>query len=289
VAAISNELTRWADPQQVGVWTEHNKFMLERVWWLEVMRAQKDLGVSIPQQAIDDYAEASCKLVNLESIRQRETVTRHDVKARLEEFNSCAGGWQHAHKGMTGRDLDDNVELIQAKRGLELLGRQARRAGATVAADRLTAARDRLPLRGIWGPVGTGADMVDLLGSRAALDQLNRRMASEFEFRGDQVLDSVGQVYPRSIDHGIGLDVMAALLRTRIEPGWLVLVRGYLRMLGELAGGQWLEGDVSCSVVRRVAVANLFLAASAALNSLNDTYSARVVGCGSLGHTGGNS
>lgn len=263
-----NELSHWAEPNQVKVWTERNKFMLERAWWLEVMRAQKDLGVSIPQQAIDDYAEASLQSVNLDSVRQREKVTRHDVKARLEEFNAVAGGWQHAHKGMTGRDLDDNVELIQVRRGLELLGRQASRAGVgPEAVGILLRARDRVPLRGIWGPVGTGADQIDLLGSTAALDQLNRRMALEFGFRGDQVLESVSQVYPRSIDHGVGLDIASALTRVGTHTPWLVLVRGYVQMLAELAGGQWLEGDVSCSVVRRVAVANLFLAASAALDA----------------------
>lgn len=265
---IPNVLVEHAWPAQVTVWTEQNKYQLERVWWTEVMWAQAGLGVAIPSQALEDYDKASLEPVDLESIRQREMVTRHDVKARLEEFNAVAGGWQHAHKGMTGRDLDDNVELIQAKRGLDLLATQVnnqRRFDLSVART-LRAASDRVPLRGIWGPVGTGADMVDLLGSKGALDELNQHMAREFDFRPSQVLDSVGQVYPRSIDYGIALDIMGALLAAGVDPGWLILVRGFLRMLGELAGSQWLEGDVSCSVTRRVALVNLFLAASAALN-----------------------
>ena len=40
-----------------------------------------------------------------------------------------------------------------------------------------------------------------------------------------------------------------------------VVVRGYLSMVGELAGDQWNEGDVSCSVVRRVALPDAFFAA----------------------------
>src|SRR5205823_7088374 len=43
--------------------------------------------------------------------------------------------------------------------------------------------------------------------------------------------------------------------------GLAVVLRGYLSMVGELAGDQWNEGDVSCSVVRRVALPDAFFAA----------------------------
>ena len=42
--------------------------------------------------------------------------------------------------------------------------------------------------------------------------------------------------------------------------GLAVILRGYLSMVGELAGDQWNEGDVSCSVVRRVALPDAFFA-----------------------------
>jgi len=42
--------------------------------------------------------------------------------------------------------------------------------------------------------------------------------------------------------------------------GLAVVVRGYLSMVSELAGDQWNEGDVSCSVVRRVALPDAFFA-----------------------------
>ena len=43
--------------------------------------------------------------------------------------------------------------------------------------------------------------------------------------------------------------------------GLAVVLRGHLSMVGELAGDQWNEGDVSCSVVRRVALPDAFFAA----------------------------
>src|SRR5207344_459120 len=42
--------------------------------------------------------------------------------------------------------------------------------------------------------------------------------------------------------------------------GLAVVLRGYLSMVGELAGAQWNEGDVFCSVVRRVALPDAFFA-----------------------------
>jgi adenylosuccinate lyase len=42
--------------------------------------------------------------------------------------------------------------------------------------------------------------------------------------------------------------------------GFQVVLRGFASMAAELAGGQWNEGDVSCSVVRRVALPGGFFA-----------------------------
>ena len=47
-------------------------------------------------------------------------MTKHDVKARLEEFAELSGH-QHAHKGMTSRDLTENVEQLQTHRALSLI------------------------------------------------------------------------------------------------------------------------------------------------------------------------
>jgi adenylosuccinate lyase len=40
--------------------------------------------------------------------------------------------------------------------------------------------------------------------------------------------------------------------------GMMVLLRGYNTMAADLAGDQWNEGDVSCSVVRRVVIPDSF-------------------------------
>jgi adenylosuccinate lyase len=326
---------RYASQPMVDLWSPERKVRLERELWVAVMQAQRDLGVDIPAEAIDDY-RAVVDSVDLASIEARERVTRHDVKARIEEFSALAGH-EHAHKGMTSRDLTENVEQLQVRRGLELvrdrvvtaLARLAERAAehatlviagrshnvaaqATTLGKRFANAGEELqqayrrlddllaryPLRGLKGPVGTQQDQLDLLdGDPDAVDRLEQAVLAHLGFAG--ALANVGQVYPRSLD----FDVVAALVQTTAGPaslattirlmaghelvtegfadgqvgssamphkmntrsservgGLAVVVRGYLSMVSELAGDQWNEGDVSCSVVRRVALPGAFLA-----------------------------
>ncbi|HAS08557.1 MAG TPA: adenylosuccinate lyase [Actinobacteria bacterium] len=325
------------------LWSPTHKIILERQLWVAVLQAQRDLGIDVPAEAIADYQNV-LTTVDLNSIAARERVTRHDVKARIEEFNALAGH-EHIHKGMTSRDLTENVEQLQIRSALELirdrivatLARLGSRAGeySTVvmtgrshnvaaqattmgkrfasAADELIVALERVedllaryPLRGIKGPVGTAQDMLDLLdGDNAKLAELEQRIATHLGF--SKVLTSVGQVYPRSLD----FDVVSALVQASAAPsslattirlmagnelvtegfkpgqvgssamphkmntrscervnGLSVVLRGYLSMTTELAGDQWNEGDVSCSVVRRVALPDAFFA----LDGLFETF-----------------
>jgi len=327
--------TRYASPAMVALWSPEHRVVLERRLWLAVLRAQADLGVPVPDTALADY-ERVLDRVDLTSIAARERVTRHDVKARIEEFNALSGH-QQIHKGLTSRDVTENVEQLLVRDGLVLvrdaavaaLVRLARLAvqhealvltGRThnvaaqattlgkrfasaaeellVAYERVQELLDRYPLRGIKGPVGTAQDLLDLLdGDVQRVAELERRVAAHLGF--SRVLDSVGQVYPRSLD----LDAVAALVQVAAAPsslattirlmaghelvtegfrpgqvgssamphkmntrscervnGLAVVLRGFLSMTAELAGDQWNEGDVSCSVVRRVALPGAFLA-----------------------------
>ncbi|MGB8962617.1 MAG: adenylosuccinate lyase [Pseudonocardiaceae bacterium] len=326
---------RYASGELVRLWSPEHKVVLERELWLAVLRAQADLGVPVAPQVLDDYQRA-VSTVDLPSIAQRERVTRHDVKARIEEFNALAGH-QEIHKGLTSRDVTENVEQLQVRRSLEhvrdrcvaLLARLAARAAeyaalvmvgrshnvaaqATTLGKRFASAADELlvgfarleellaryPLRGIKGPMGTAQDILDLLGGdRAALVQLEQRVAQHLGF--GRVLRSVGQVYPRSLDHEligalvqlaaapsslattirlmaghelvtegfqpgqVGSSAMPHKMNTRScerVTGLAVVLRGYASMVAELSGSQWNEGDVSDSVVRRVALPGAFFA-----------------------------
>src|SRR3954447_19587657 len=110
---------RYASAPLVELWSPRHKIVLERQLWLAVLRAQRDLGVDVPDGVVEAY-EAVADQVDLGSIARRERVTRHDVKARIEEFSALAGH-EHIHKGMTSRDLTENVEQLQLRDSLRLV------------------------------------------------------------------------------------------------------------------------------------------------------------------------
>lgn len=335
-ATIPNVLAdRYASNQMRSLWSPHNKVLLERRLWLSVLRAQKRLGLQVPDEALTDY-ERVLPQIDLDSIARRERVTRHDVKARIEEFCALAGHEQ-IHKGMTSRDLTENVEQLQVFSALNLvrnrtiatLARLARRVAETtdlvltgrshnvpaqattigkrfanygeellVAFTRLTELIARYPLRGIKGPVGTQQDMLDLFqGNLEKLRRFESDIATELGF--SKLLINVGQIYPRSLD----LDVVSALVQLAAGPssfattlrlmagqelategfqqgqvgssamphkmnartcerinGLNAILAGHLTMASALSGSQWNEGDVSCSVVRRVVLPDAFFA-----------------------------
>jgi adenylosuccinate lyase len=332
--AMSVLADRYASAAMRAIFSPESKIISERRLWIAVMRAQSKLGHAISDDVIKDY-EKVIEKVDLASIDARERVTRHDVKARIEEFNALAGH-EAIHAGMTSRDLTENVEAMQIRDGLHLvrdrvvavlamLGERATQyidqpiagrshnvpAQVTTLGKRFASAAEELlfsyerlvnlisryPIRGIKGPVGTAQDSVDLLGSSASHATLEESVAKYLGF--ENVLDSTGQIYPRSFD----FDVVTTLVQIAAAPssfatsirlmagaelvtegfkagqvgssamphkmntrscervnGLAVVLRGYASMVGELSGDQWNEGDVSCSVVRRVAIADAFYA-----------------------------
>jgi len=334
---------RYASPAMTELWSAEHKIVLERRLWLAVLRAQRELGVDVPELVLEDY-EAVVDKVDLDSIEARERITRHDVKARIEEFSALAGH-EHIHKGMTSRDLTENVEQLQIREALVLvrdrviaalarlaaraaehaelvmtgrshnvpaqattLGKRFANAGEELLQDyrRLDELIARYPLRGLKGPVGTQQDQLDLFeGDLEKVDALEQAVARHLGF--DVVLDNVGQVYPRSLD----FDVVSALVQVASGPanlaktirlmagqelategfkegqvgssamphkmntrsterigGFVAVLGGHLAMVAALVGDQWNEGDVSCSVVRRVALPDAFFA----LDGLFETF-----------------
>ena len=107
---------RYASPAIQAIWSAEGRIVLEREFWIAVMKAQRDLGLDVPEEAIAAYEKVKDQ-VDTASIMAREKITRHDVKARIEEFNDLAGHEQ-VHKGMTSRDLTENVEQLQVYRSL---------------------------------------------------------------------------------------------------------------------------------------------------------------------------
>lgn len=337
MSRIPNVLAeRYASAAIQSFWSPEGKIRLERELWIAVMKAQAEFGLAITPEDIRAY-ETVIDQIDLESIRRRERTTRHDVKARIDEFCDLAGR-QHIHKGLTSRDLTENVEQLQVYGSLKAieskaaaaLSALARRAeewkdliitGRThnVAAqlttlgkrlamfgeelfgavDQLRHVRQTYPVRGLKGAIGTQMDQLNLLGGDLGhAAQLEARIIHHLGL--PRQLEAVGQVYPRSLDYRVvsalvdlasGPASFAKTLRLmaghetasegflpgqtgssamphkmnsrsceRIN-GFHVILKGHLAMAAGLAGDQWNEGDVSCSVVRRVMLPDAFFAA----------------------------
>lgn len=327
-ATIPNILAmRYASQQMRNIWAATEKVRRERLLWLCILKAQQDLGLDIPADAPAAF-EAKVDEIDLASIAAREARTRHDLKARIEEFCELAGH-ECIHLGLTSRDITENIEQTQIRDSLVLLRSKAvavlallseraqAYAGVPVAGrthnvvaqpttfgKRLAACGEelicalesvdgllaRMRLRGLKGAVGSQQDLVQLFdGDLDKLAQLERRVAQHLGF--DSVQVAAAQVYPRSWD----LDFVGAALRLAAGPaslavtlrlmaghghvaegfdqgqvgssamphkqnprlcerigGLKAVLSGHLAVAAELSGAQWNEGDVSCSVARRV-------------------------------------
>jgi len=330
---------RYASDQMRELWSRTYKIKAERELWISVLKAQAKAGLEISDSVIADYVKTK-DVIDIASIDKREMVIKHDVKARIDEFNSLAGH-QKIHIGMTSRDLTENVELYQIRSSLALvemksfallrhlnefiskyselalvarthnvpaqlttLGRRFATWGEelTFALTHLQQLASRLPLKGIKGPIGTSQDLQDLFGDGYL--EIEQGIAKELGF--ENLLEVPSQIYPRSIDfevvssllqiaaapsnitinirimsgysllsEGFGRDQVGssamphkvnARLSERVN-GLTTILKGHLVMVQELLGNQWNEGDVSCSVVRRVALPDAFHAIDAILDT----------------------
>ena len=271
---------RYATPEMNQIFSEHGKTRLERMLWVTVLNAQKRLGLDVPDGVSERYMEA-VDSIDLDLIKEIELRTKHDVKARIEAFNKAAGGLEYIHRGMTSRDLTDNVEQLQARqamrlvhgkyvsvlrhlldkaeqyRNIELTGRTHHQAAQTTLLGRRFAMwADELlfhlkefegfietyPLRGMKGPVGTQFDMVNLLGGKEEAARLEGMVAEELGF--SMVMDATAQVYPRSLDFKMlsHLAVLSSACESFAKT--MRLMAGY-----ELVTEGFREGQVGSSVM----------------------------------------
>jgi adenylosuccinate lyase len=331
---------RYASSQMQHIWSAETKVLKERELWIAVMRAQAKLGLEISTEVIAAYEGVKTK-IDLGSIERREAELKHDVKARIEEFNALAGH-QRIHLGLTSRDVTENVEGWQIRTSLELtlsssaqlleelakkiesysdlaivgrthnvpaqlttLGRRFASWGEEflIALENLETLHTNYRIKGIKGAIGTGSDLRALHNENWL--EVERAVADELGI--EKTLIAPSQIYPRSLDFqvvaslyqlaaplssiatnirlmaGLGLlsegkasgQVGSSAMPHKNNPrlservgGLFVLLKGYLIMVSEISGNQWNEGDVSESVVRRIALADSFYSIDAILRSM---------------------
>lgn len=339
--ANSNILSlRYASDEMNYTFSRKNEALKEREFWLTVLKGQKELGMNVPDGAIDAY-EISMKNIYFDRIKEIELETKHDVVAKARAYNEVASSvsgreYQELHQGMTSKDLTDNVDQILIKDASKLVfgkyvsilnkfsqkakeyediittGRTHNQvAMATIMGKRFSSWGEELhryvlkledfienyPSRGIKGAIGNRTEMIKRLGSREKARKLEKNVARHYGFK--KIWENTDQVYPRSLDYELLTNLALctapcerASIAIRLLGGYNLLNEGFgkkqtgssrmphkrnqrsserncgfaelIKMYAEgasrMSGNQWLEGDVSESVIRRVIIPDSFYA-----------------------------
>lgn len=239
---------RYASQAMLELWSPQTRHGLWRRLWLALAEAERDLGVDIPAAAIQDM-RAHLDDIDFTKVAEYERRFRHDVMAHVHAFGDVAPAAKGViHLGATSCFVTDNGDLIQMRRGLELLrGRvitlirtlaafaETWRAEPTLGYTHLQAAQlttvgkratlwmqdlvldlaeldhrlRTLPMRGVKGTTGTQASFLELFGGdHAKVRALDTRVCHAMGFSGS--IPVSGQTYSRKIDAHV-LDVVAGI------------------------------------------------------------------------------
>ena len=239
---------RYASATMLVLWSSQTRHALWRRLWLALAEAQLELGVEIPGGAIVEMRQ-HLDDIDFESAAKYEKRFRHDVMAHVHVFGDAAPAARGViHLGATSAYVTDNADLIQMKRGLEMLRVRlvgllgvfatfARkwRAQPTLGYTHLQPAQlttvgkratlwmqdlvldltdlefrlSHLPFRGVKGTTGTQASFLELFkGDHAKVRDLDRRVTAAMGFPAS--LAVTGQTYTRKIDAQV-LDVLAGI------------------------------------------------------------------------------
>ena len=229
---------RYASAAMLSLWSPQTRYGLWRRLWLALAECEQELGVDISAAAIVEM-QAHLDDIDFAAVATFEKRFRHDVMAHVHAFGDAAPAARGViHLGATSAFVTDNGDLIQIRRGLELL--QARlhavlgglavfarqwRAEPTLGYTHLQPAQlttvgkratlwmqdlvidladldyriANLPLRGVKGTTGTQASFLALFkGDHGKVRELDRRVTAAMGFRTS--IPVSGQTYTRKLD-----------------------------------------------------------------------------------------
>jgi len=232
---------RYASRAMLELWSGQTRHGLWRRLWLALAESEKELGVNIPAEAIDQMREHLDE-IDFDVVAAYERRFRHDVMAHVHAFGDVAPlAKPFIHLGATSAFVTDNADLILMRRALELLSGRilgVLRALAVFAAKwrgeptlgythlqpaQLTTVGKRatlwmqdlvldyrdveyrratMPFRGVKGTTGTQASFLEIFnGDHERVRELDRRVTAKMDF-GESIAVS-GQTYTRKIDAGV--------------------------------------------------------------------------------------
>ncbi|MCG0276542.1 MAG: adenylosuccinate lyase [Thermosediminibacteraceae bacterium] len=119
---FENPLTeRYASEEMLMNFSPYKKFTTWRKLWVALAEAEKELGLPITQEQIDEM-KAHVNKINFEDAEEFEKITRHDVMAHIWAFGKqCPKAKPIIHLGATSAFVGDNTDIILMRDGLAIL------------------------------------------------------------------------------------------------------------------------------------------------------------------------
>ena len=232
---------RYASKYMLHLFSPDMRFQTWRRLWVELARAEHELGLPITQAQVDELA-AHITDIDYDAAAQREREVRHDVMAHVYAYGKAAPSAAGIiHLGATSCYVTDNADLILYRDALRYLRGElqavlanlaafARRYAATPALgythyqpaqpvtigkraalwmqdfradlEELDFVLGTMRFLGCRGTTGTEASFMDLFaGDGGKIDEMNRRIAARFGF--ERCFSVCGQTYPRKVDSRI--------------------------------------------------------------------------------------
>lgn len=121
----SNPLVeRYSSEEMLKVFSPENKFSTWRKLWIYLAESEKELGLNITNEQIEDMKNNIDK-IDFEMAKKREKEVRHDVMAHVYTFGMQAkSAMPIIHLGATSAYVGDNTDLIQIKEGLVIIKKE---------------------------------------------------------------------------------------------------------------------------------------------------------------------
>lgn len=112
---------RYASEEMQRIFSNDKKFRTWRRLWIALAESEKELGLAITQEQIDEL-KAHAEDINYDVAREREKIVRHDVMSHVYAYGQqCPNAKGIIHLGATSCFVGDNTDLIVMYEALELV------------------------------------------------------------------------------------------------------------------------------------------------------------------------
>ena len=239
---------RYASKEMQYGFSPDKKFKTWRRLWIALAETEKELGLSITQEQIDEL-KAHAEDINYEVAKEREKVVRHDVMSHVYAYGQqCPKAKGIIHLGATSCYVGDNTDIIVMSEALEIVRKKLinviaelakfannyknqptlafthfQPAQPTTVGKRATLwmqeflmdlqdleyVKSTLKLLGSKGTTGTQASFLELFdGDQEKIDQIDPMIAKKLGFEACYPVS--GQTYSRKVDTRV-LNVLAGI------------------------------------------------------------------------------